>query len=92
MKAVINTLSPSPWEEGTKTIEDLKRPMVPMEEENIKVFIEEKKTSSKEDSQKAFQNRKDLEVVFQISIDALKQIKRWSNTYFVDGNKQIQIY
>ena len=47
-----------------------------MEEENIKVFIEEEKTSLKEDSPKAFKNRKDLEVVLQISIDALKQIKR----------------
>ena len=33
-----------------------------------------KKTYVKEDSQKAFQNRKDLEVVFQITIDNLKQI------------------
>ena len=38
MRAVINTLSPSLWEEGTKTIEDLKRQMVIMKEENIKVL------------------------------------------------------
>ena len=40
--------------------------MVLMEEKNIKVFNEEvKKTYSKEDSYKALQNRKDLEVMFQ---------------------------
>ena len=33
-----------------------------------------KKIYFKEDSQKAFQNRKDLEVVFQIRIEDLKQI------------------
>ena len=33
-----------------------------------------KKTYFKEDSQKAFQNRKYLEVVFKITIDNLKQI------------------
>ena len=35
MRAVINTSAPSLGEEGTKTIEDLKRQMVLMEEENI---------------------------------------------------------
>ena len=44
-----------------------------MEEENIKLFNEEdKKILFNEDSQKAFQNREDLEVVFQITIDVLK--------------------
>ena len=62
MRTVINTWAPSLGEEGIKNIEDLKRQMVLMEEENIKLFNEEKK--SKEDSQKAFQNSKDLEVVF----------------------------
>ena len=38
MRAVINTSAPSLGEEGTKTIEDLKRQMVLMEEENIKLF------------------------------------------------------
>ena len=33
-----------------------------------------KKTYFKEDSQKAFQNRTDLEVVFKTTIDDLKQI------------------
>ena len=33
-----------------------------------------KKTYFKEDFQKAYKNRKDLEVVFQIKIDDLKQI------------------
>ena len=63
MRAVINTLAPSLGEEGTKTIGDLKRQMVLMEEENIKLFNEEQKYV-KEESQKAFQNSKDLEVVF----------------------------
>ena len=40
MRAVIKTLAPSLGEEGTKTIEDLKRQMVLMEEENIKIFNE----------------------------------------------------
>ena len=42
MKAVINTLTPNLGEEGTKTIENLKRQMVFMEEEDIKLFNEEK--------------------------------------------------
>ena len=42
MRAVINTLAPSLWEEGSKTIEDLKRQMVLMEEEDIKLFNKEK--------------------------------------------------
>ena len=48
-------------EEGTKTFGDLKGQMVLMEEENIKLFNEEK---SNEDSQTTFQNSKDFEVVF----------------------------
>ena len=43
MRAVINTFAPSLGEEGTKTIGDLKRQMVLMEEENIKLFDEEEK-------------------------------------------------
>ena len=43
MRAVINTSAPSLGEEGKKTIGDLKRPMVVMEEENIKLFNEEEK-------------------------------------------------
>ena len=43
MRAVINTSAPRLGEEGTKTIGDLKRPMVLMEEENIKLFNEEEK-------------------------------------------------
>ena len=50
------------WEEGTKTIEDLKGQVVFMEKENIKLYNE--KTCFKENSHKAFQNRKDLKVVF----------------------------
>ena len=42
MRAVVNTSAPSLGEEGTKTIEDLKRQMVLMEEENIKLFNEKK--------------------------------------------------
>ena len=69
MRAVINTLAPSLGEEGTKTIEDLKRQMVLMEEENIKLFNEEgEKHISKKIPQKSFQNRKGLEVVFHITI------------------------
>ena len=41
MRAVINTSAPSLGEEGTTTIGDLKRQMVLMEEENIKLFNEE---------------------------------------------------
>ena len=59
MRAVVNTLAPSLWEKGTKTVEDLKRQMVLMEEDNIK-----EKKYFKEDSKKAFQNREYLEVVF----------------------------
>ena len=69
MRAVINNSAPSLREERTKTIGDLKRQMVIMEEENIKLFNEN--ILFKEDSQKAFQNRKDLEVVFEITIDYL---------------------
>ena len=43
MRAVINTLAPSLGEEGTTTIKDLKRQMVPMEEENISYSIKKKK-------------------------------------------------
>ena len=42
LRAVINASTPSLGEEGSKTIEDLKREMVPMEEETIKLFNEEK--------------------------------------------------
>ena len=43
MREVINTSAPSLGEEGTKIIGDLKRQMVLMEEENIKLFDEEEK-------------------------------------------------
>ena len=72
MRAVINTSAPGPGEEGTKTIEDQKRKMGIMEEENIKLFND--KLYFKEESQKAFQNNKDLEVVFQVRVDDLNQI------------------
>ena len=52
-------------------MEDLKRLMVLMEEENIKLFNE--KIYFTEDSQKAFQISKYLKVVFQITFDDLKQ-------------------
>ena len=42
MMAVTYTSAPSLGVEGTKTIGDLKRPMVLMEEENIKLFNEKK--------------------------------------------------
>ena len=41
MRAVIKPSAPSLGEEGTKTIEDLKRQRVLMEEENIKLFNEQ---------------------------------------------------
>ena len=41
MRAVINTSAPSLGEEGTQTIGDLKRQMILIEEENIKLFNEE---------------------------------------------------
>ena len=72
MRAVINTSARSLGEEGTKTIRDLKRKMVLMEEKNIKLF--DRKKYFNENSQKAFQNSKDLEVVFSITIADLKQI------------------
>ena len=43
MRAVIYTSAPSLGEEGTKTIGDLKRQMVLMEKENIRLFNEEEK-------------------------------------------------
>ena len=71
MRAVIDTLAPIFGEKGTKTIEDLKILIIVMEEENIKLFNE--KTQFNKYSQKSFQNSKYLEVVFQITIDDLKQ-------------------
>ena len=41
MRAFIKTFAPSLGEEGTKTIKDLKRQLVLMEQENIKLFNEE---------------------------------------------------
>lgn len=92
MRAVINTLAPSLGEDGTTAIEDLKCQMVLMEEENIKLFNE--KIEFKEDSPKAFQNSKDLEVVFSITIADLKQIilKKDKEITNSDGNKQIQTF
>ena len=43
MRAVNNTSAPTLGEERTKTIEDIKRKMVLMEEENINLFNEEYK-------------------------------------------------
>ena len=43
MRAVIKTSAPSLGEEGTKSIGDLKRQMVLMEEENIRLFNEKTK-------------------------------------------------
>ena len=40
---IINNSAPSLGEEGTRTIKDLKRQMVLMEEENEKLFNKEKK-------------------------------------------------
>ena len=59
-----------------------------MEKENIKLINENKKI--KEDFQKAFQNRKDLTVVFQIIVDNSKQIvlkKDEAKHKFSNGNK-----
>ena len=39
--------------------------------------MKKKKTYFKEDSQKVFQNRKDLEFVLEIPIDDLKQISHF---------------
>ena len=72
MRAVINTLAPILGEEGTKTIEDPKRQIVLMEEENIKLFNE--KNIFQRRFPKSLANRKDLEVVFRKTIDNLKQI------------------
>ena len=43
MRAVITTSAPRLGEEGNKTIQDLKRQMVLLKEENIKLFNERKK-------------------------------------------------
>ena len=43
MREVITTLAPSLGEEGNKTIQDLKRQMFLMKEENTKLFNEEEK-------------------------------------------------
>ena len=69
MRLVINTTDK---EELMKIIEEQKRKMCNMEEENINIFNEN--TYFKEESQKAFQNRKDLEIVFQITINDLNHI------------------
>ena len=69
MRLVINTTDK---EELMKIIEEQKRKMCNMEEENINIFNEN--TYFKEESQKAFQNRKYLEIVFQITINDLNQI------------------
>ena len=64
-----------------------------MEEDNLTLFNE--KIQFKEDSQKAFQNSKDLEVVFQITFDDSKQIilgKKQKIPNLFDGNRQIQTY
>ena len=50
MRAIITTSAPSLGGEGTKNIADLKRQMVLMEEENIKLFNE--KNMSKKISKK----------------------------------------
>ena len=71
MLAVINISTSSLREERSKTIDDLNIQMVLIEEENIKLF---NKKERKNISKIAFQNRKDLEVVFQITIDYYKQI------------------
>ena len=92
MRAFINTSAPSLGKEETKTIGDIKRQMVLTEEKNIKLFNE--KIYFKEDSPKAFQNRKDLEVVFYIAIANLKQIILKKNKEITNSNenKQIQTY
>ena len=69
MRLVINTTDK---EELMKIIEEHKRKIYNMEEENINISNE--KTYFQEESQKAFQNRKDLEIVFQITINDLNQI------------------
>ena len=56
MRAVINTSAPSLGEEGTKTNKDLKRQMVLLEEENIKLFM--KIYSSKKNPKKYFLSNK----------------------------------
>ena len=47
MRAVINNSAPSLKDDRTKTIEDIKRQMVLMEEENVKLFNEEEKIVKK---------------------------------------------
>ena len=43
MRAVINTSAPRLGEEGTQTIQDLKKKIVLMEDDNIKLFNNKKK-------------------------------------------------
>ena len=64
---------PGLGKEGNKTIKDLKRQMALMETENINIFNEEEKNLLKKDFQKAFQNKKELEVVLQKTIDDFKR-------------------
>ena len=73
MRAVINALAISLGEEGTKTIRDLKRQMVLMEEENIKLFNEEKNILMKI-PKKPSKIVKMLRLFFSITIADLKQI------------------
>ena len=57
MRQVMNTSGPILREERTKNIEDLKRQMVLMEEENIKL-LNDKKTYFKKVSKKTFKYKK----------------------------------
>ena len=63
MRAFITTLASSLGEERNKTIQDLKRQIFLMKEENIKLFNE--KTYLKEDSKKAFKTEKILMLCFK---------------------------
>ena len=92
MRAVINTSALSLRKEGTNTIGYVKRQMVLMEEENIKVFNEKKIFSRR--FKKAFQNSKDWEVAFKITIADVKEItlKNDKEKTNYDGYKQIKTY
>ena len=74
MRAVINTSAPRLGEEGAKSIGDLKRQMVLMEEENMKLFNERKTNILMKIPKKYSKLVKIWRLFFSITIADLKQI------------------
>ena len=69
MRAVINTSAPSLGEKGTKTIEYLKRQMVLMEEDNMKLY------NKKNITKKIFQNPSKIGKILRLCLKLQLTIK-----------------